>query len=171
MESKHIPLAIFILVMAVGLPFGLIYFFNPVGGDGELQGGSGGGGDRKVWLSTPAFTLPVDGKTETLVAALKMNNNQDAVRVCEYMPLVRDRINTMAEDVLKKSAKNEDTVMSLERRRLATILTDLLNPTGPSTVKILDARTPPTTVLTDAPSVICDGRVLDPTKSPLFTGN
>lgn len=170
--SRNTLLALSLLFFSIAIPLGLVYFVTPRSGGGELQvSGAAERGQKQVWLSTPAFTLKgANGEKMTLVAALKMNNSEDAVRVCKYMPLVRDRINVMASEI-EKNNQDKEVVESFERRRLKKALFDVLRPTGPAVVKFLDAKTPPSQVLNDAPSVICDGRRLDPTRSPLFSGS
>lgn len=170
--SRNTVLALALLFFSIAVPLGLVYFVTPKNGGGELQvSGAAERGKKQVWLSTPAFTLKGgNGEKLTLVAALKMNNSEDAVRVCKYMPLVRDRINVMASEI-EKNNQDKDMVESFERRRLKKALFDVLRPTGPAVVKFIDAKTPPSQVLNDAPTVICDGRRLDPTRSPLFSGS
>lgn len=174
--NRSTALALGLLLLSVIIPGGLVMFVTPQLGGGSFEGPSRNSAanvarGKKVWLSTPAFTMK-GGKGEklTLVAALKMNNSDDAIRVCKWMPLVRDRINVMAAEIQQRT-QGEDMVMSFEKRRLKKVLTDVLRPTGPTVIKFLEAGTPPSQALTDAPSVICDGRRLDPTRSPLFSGN
>ncbi len=170
--NRNTILALGLLFFSIAIPMVLVYFATPRGGGGELQGMSAAGrGQKQVWLSTPAFTLKGGrGEKLTLVAALKMDNSEDAVRVCKYMPLVRDRINVMANQI-EHNNQDKELVASFEQRRLKKVLFDVLRPTGPAVVKFIDAKTPPSQVLNDAPSVICDGRRLDPTRSPLFNGS
>ncbi|RVU39443.1 hypothetical protein EOI86_09465 [Hwanghaeella grinnelliae] len=170
--NRNTVLALGLLFFSIAIPLVLVYFVTPRGGGGELQlSGAAERGQKQVWLSTPAFTLKgSNGEKQTLVAALKMNNSEDAVRVCKYMPLVRDRINVMASQI-EKSSQGKDVIESFERRRLRKALFDVLKPTGPAVVKFIDAKIPPSQAFNDAPSVICDGRRLDPTRSPLFNGS
>ncbi len=174
--NRSTALAMGLLLLSILIPATLVVFVTPQLGGGGFQGPSresaaNAARGKKVWLSTPAFTLRSgQGEKMTLVAALKMNNTEDAVRVCKWMPLVRDRINVMASQIQQRT-KDQDMVKSFERRRLKKVLTDVLRPTGPTVIKFLEAGTPPSQALTDAPSVICDGRRLDPTRSPLFAGN
>jgi len=170
--NRNTVLALALLFFSIAIPMVLVYFVTPRDGGGELQGSSAAGrGQKQVWLSTPAFTLKGGrGEKLTLVAALKMDNSEDAVRVCKYMPLVRDRINVMANQI-EHNNQDKELVASFEQRRLKKVLFDVLRPTGPAVVKFIDAKTPPSQVLNDAPSVICDGRRLDPTRSPLFNGS
>lgn len=174
--NRNTMLAMGLLLLSILVPATLVIFVAPQIGGGSFQGptresAANEARGKKVWLSTPAFTLRGgQGEKMTLVAALKMDNSEDAVRVCKWMPLVRDRINVMAAEIQERN-QGQDMIMSFERRRLKKVLTDVLRPTGPAVIKFLEAGTPPSQALTDAPSVICDGRRLDPTRSPLFAGN
>ena len=173
--NRSTVMALGLLLLSIVIPAVLVVFVTPRIGGGSVESpvresAAGIARGKKVWLSTPAFSLEdgAGGKV-TMVAALKMNNSDDAVRVCKWMPLVRDRINVMVSQA-RERAGSEELVMSFERRRLKKILTDTLKPTGPAVVRFIEAGVAPSQVLTDAPSVICDGRRLDPTRSPLFAG-
>lgn len=126
-------------------------------------------GGESVWLTTPAFSiLDSDGDNRVFVAALKMENRTEASRVCRWMPIVRDRIQSVVSTVSRRYAGNVTPTLSIEKRRLKNELAVLLETGVPMTVDFVDAKVEPGTVLSGGEPVVCDGQTLDRRKGPVF---
>ncbi len=162
-----------LLSLSLSAPGALIYVSKSAPGSYELRLAHGGGGSENgggnVWLTTPAFSiLDAAGDNRVFVAALKMGNRSDATRLCRWMPVVRDRIQTVVADVSRRHAGKETPTLSLEKRRLKIELTNALETGAPMIVDFVDAKVEPGTVLTGGESVVCAGKTLDRRKGQVF---
>ena len=108
------------------------------------------------------------GDNRVFVAALKMGNRSEATRLCRWMPVVRDRIQTVVSGVSRRHAGDGTPTLSLEKRRLKIELADALETGAPMTVDFVDAKVAPGTVLKGGESVVCDGKTLDRRRRPVF---
>ena len=126
-------------------------------------------GSGMVWLTTPAFSiLDSAGDNRVFVAALKVENRTEATRLCRWMPVLRDRIQTVVAGVNRRFASQVTPTLSIEKRRLKNELASVLETGGPMTVDFVDATVEPGTVLTGGESVVCDGKTLDRRKATVF---
>lgn len=163
-----------LLSLSLSAPGALIYVSKSVSGRYQtnlaLSPGKGAGqGSGNVWLTTPAFSiLDAAGDNRIFVAALKMGNRTEATRLCRWMPIVRDRIQTVVSGVNRRVASQGIPALSLEKRRLQIELADVLETGVPMTVDFVDAKVEPGTVLTGGDSVVCDGRTLNRRKGRVF---
>ena len=170
-------LAIILMAMALSAPGALIYMSkNYVYETGSYQGfGTAAAAQRgsgsKVWLTTPAFTIrDAEGENRLFVAALKMQNREAATRICRWMPVIRDRIQTVISDVDRRMPTDGAPTLSLEKRRLQNSLQAVLASAAPSQVDFVDAGEAPGAVLRGGKPALCDGNILDDRRSRLFTG-
>lgn len=159
--------------LSLSAPGALIYVSKNVAGTHTAKmalhssGPAQGGGN--VWLTTPAFSiLDSAGDHRVFVAALKMDNRTEASRLCRWMPVVRDRIQTVVSGVSRRFAGNVTPTLSLEKRRLRNELASMLATSAPMKVDFVDATVEPGTVLTGGDSVVCDGNTLDRRRGSVF---
>ena len=162
-----------LLSLSLSAPGALIYVSKTVSGrhDTQLASRSGGGDQRggTVWLTTPAFSiLDAAGDNRVFVAALKMDNRSDATRLCRWMPIVRDRIQTVVSGVNRRLAGQVAPTLSLEKRRLKLELEGVLETGIPTKVDFVDAKVEPGSVLSGGEPVVCAGGTLDRRRSPVF---
>jgi len=162
-----------LLSLSLSAPGALIYVSKNAPGSYELRLAHGGSGSEQgsgnVWLTTPAFSiLDAAGDNRVFVAALKMGNRSEATRLCRWMPVVRDRIQTVVSGVSRRHAGDGTPTLSLEKRRLKIELADALETGAPMTVDFVDAKVAPGTVLKGGESVVCDGKTLDRRRRPVF---
>lgn len=169
-------LAIVSMALSLFAPAALIYVSKtqPVGTSAFHTGvGYGGYGDSgsKVWLTTPAFSIrDAEGENRLFVAALKMQDRVAATRMCRWMPIIRDRIQTVISSVDRRIAAYETPALSLEKRRLYNSLQRMLASAAPSQVAFVDAHVEPDTVLIGGQPALCDGNILNHRRSRMFTG-
>lgn len=161
-----------LLALSLSAPGALIYVSKEAAGTYQTQlGGHARGSERgknNVWLTTPAFSI-IDsaGENRIFVAALKMGNRSEATRVCRWMPIVRDRIQTVVSGVDRRIADQETPTLSIEKRRLKIELGDVLETGVPMVVDFVDAKVEPGTILHGGESVVCDGGTLDRRRTAL----
>lgn len=169
-------LAVILMAMSLSAPSVAIYVSKTQSVGGETfkalsRAGSNDDGRAKVWLTTPAFSiLDADGENRLFVAALKMQDRKAATRICRWMPIVRDRIQTVISGVDRQFETYGTPTLSLEKRRLRNSLRKVLASGAPSQVDFVDATVAPTTVLRGGMHALCDGNILDDRRSRVFTG-
>ena len=163
-----------LLSLSLSVPGALIFMSQKITGPFETQmSHSADGlehGTNPVWLTTPAFSIADSaGDNRVFVAALKMGNKSEATRLCRWMPVVRDRIQTVVSGVNRRLAGQGTPSLSIEKRRLKIELEDMLQTGVPMTVDFVDAKMEPGAILKGGESVVCDGRMLDRRKGPVFS--
>lgn len=173
MMRRTTLIGLVLLSLALSAPGALIYVSNDTAGRVAVEpthrrsGPEQGGGN--VWLTTPAFSiLDAAGDNRIFVAALKMDNRAEASRLCRWMPVVRDRIQTVVSTVNRRFAGQVTPTLSLEKRRLKIELASVLEMGAPMSVDFVDAKVEPGSVLKGGESVACDGKTLDRRKGPVF---
>lgn len=162
-----------LLSLSLSAPGALVYVSKTADGryDTRLTRANAGSerGSGNVWLTTPAFSiLDAAGDNRIYVAALKMGNRTEATRLCRWMPVVRDRIQTVVSGVNRRFASQVAPTLSIEKRRLKNELASMLETGVPMKVDFVDAAVEPGTVLTGGESVVCDGGTLDRRRGPVF---
>lgn len=172
MMRRTTLIGLVLLSLSLSAPGAVIYVSKTGAGPFAAKTAQGSGADRgngNVWLTTPAFSiLDSAGDNRVFVAALKMGNRTDATRLCRWMPIVRDRIQTVVSTVNRRYASHVTPTLSLEKRRLKNELAVVLETGAPMSVDFVDAKVEPGSVLTGGEPVVCAGRTLDRRKSPVF---
>ncbi|RVU36048.1 hypothetical protein EOI86_12470 [Hwanghaeella grinnelliae] len=166
-------IGLILLSLALSAPGALVYVTKDLAGKQDVQRGRKDSGSKagstNVWLTTPAFSiLDSAGDNRIFVVALKMDNRTDATRLCRWMPIVRDRIQTVVAGVNRRFETHGVPTLSIEKRRLKKELAVLLETGVPMSVDFVDAKVEPGSVLHGGESVVCDGSTLDRRKGPVF---
>lgn len=173
--QRSTVVAIGILAAAIFTPAAMAYFSDEIWGKSGMRASAGSNsaasGDSRVWLTTPAFTISgPNGAKDTFIAALRLENSNDANAVCPWMPLVRDRIQVLVADIEVRRDQFGDPAMFLEERRLKGALAQFLSHSPPDRVAFVSAKAGPARALSGGTRVLCDGPSLNKNRSPLFTG-
>jgi len=173
MMRRTTLIGLVLLSLSLSAPGALVYVSSSTAGKHETHPGRKDGGSdpgsANVWLTTPAFSiLDSAGDNRIFVAALKMGNRTEATRLCRWMPVVRDRIQTVVAGVNRRFEEHGTPTLSIEKRRLKNELAVLLETGVPMSVDFVDAKVEPGSVLRGGESVVCDGRTLDRRKGPVF---
>ncbi len=171
---KSMSIALVLISLALSAPGTLFFVSQTVlePSANAIHRGSAKG-EKNVWLTTPAFSiLDSKGSNRVFVAALKMENAGDASRVCQWMPIVRDRIQSLVMDVKQEAgiqgAAGEIPALYLEKRRLKLELAAVLETGTPMNVAFVDIMQDPDAVLSGGEPVECKGRYLTRRKQSLF---
>ena len=150
------------LTLSVAIPGGLYLAGEFAGryagvGAGAVASSSKSSG---TWVLIPTFTLS-DGKGKRLrvVAAVNTGSEDEAERICRYMPIVRDRIQRFAAGVRVVGSEKGQPALRGKTDGLAVGLAEALRLTRVPDVKIIEARYPVTQVLRTSPRQCSDGEL------------
>lgn len=164
---------IFVCVaIAVLLPLAGMYYKTQVTGKSGVISSQGSTstdtGSKKVWLTTPPFSIANNDNGDDLyIAALSLEDNIRANDLCPWMPLVRDQIQTIVGELVRQG-RSEDMALFLEQRRIHAALKRVLAHNPPEEVVLLSVKKSPAASLDDGRPVQCDGNSLNHKRSPLF---
>jgi len=149
------------LTLSVAIPGGL-YLAGEVAGQypGVGAGAVASSSSSGTWVLTPAFTLS-DGKggRTRVVAAVNTGSEEQAGRICRYMPIVRDRIQRFAAGVRIVGSEGGQPTLRGKTGGLATGLADALRLTEVPDVEIIEARYPVTQVIRTTPRRCNEGKL------------
>ncbi len=136
-KSSNKPLIIASIFMAFCIigPLAGFYAFSNVGRLFALEDI-----DASVILHTKPFPLgDRDASTTVYVASMKLPAYEDAERLCDYMPLVRDAINRFAQTQLSASTDTPGSLQKFDVDLLAKYLREAVRPTKILRVSLLEA--------------------------------
>jgi len=136
-ESSNKPLIIASIFMAFCVigPIAGFYAFSNVGRmfNQEII-------DTTVILHTKPFPLGSQGTDSSIyVASIKLPSYEDAERLCDYMPLVRDAINRFAQTQLNISSDRPGSLPKYDVAKLGEYLRDSVRPTKLLRVSLIEA--------------------------------
>lgn len=136
-ESTNKPLIIASIFMAFCVigPLAGFYAFSNVGRLFDLEEI-----DATVILHTKPFPLGGQGTDSSIyVASMKLSSYEDAERLCDYMPLVRDAINRFAQTQLNITSDRPGSLPKYDVDKLGKYLRDAVRPTELLRVSLIEA--------------------------------
>lgn len=134
-SNKPLIIACIFLAFCVIGPLAGFYAFSHFGKifDGKQV-------DATVFLHTKPFPLGGQGTDSALyVASMKLPSYEDAERLCDYMPLVRDAINRYAQTQLNVSSDRPGSLPKFDVDKLGKYLRDAVRPTKLLRVSLIEA--------------------------------
>lgn len=150
--------AVSCLTLSVAIPGGLY-----IAGEAQKKaavGGRTGPPSISLWVTTPAFTLiDTKGGRHRMVAAIGAHNKDEAVRVCKYLPIVRDRLQRFASAVRVTGSDAGQPRLAGDTGALAADLAEALGFQTDPKVKIIESRQPVQTVIKARPASCENGKL------------
>ncbi|MEQ9490268.1 MAG: hypothetical protein RIM72_14875 [Alphaproteobacteria bacterium] len=134
-SNKPLIIASIFMVFCVVGPLAGFYAFSNVG---SLF--SGNNISSTVILHTKPFALGDRSASSAIyVASMKLPAYEDAERLCDYMPLIRDAINRFAQTQREVSADRPDSLPKFDVDRLGEYLREAARPTKILRVSLIEA--------------------------------
>lgn len=146
------------LTLSVAIPGGL-YVAGEV--QNKFQGqGSSRADAESLWITTPVFTLmDMEGGRHRMIAAVGTHGKQEAARLCKYLPIVRDRLQSFASSVRVVDTQGAQPTLRGGTDQLASELASALGFRHTPDIRIINSRTSVRKVVRSQPATCENGKL------------